>query len=340
MDESSASFAAEADHGENGLTAVNSFAFPSYRFLADSTSKRHRLQLTALNRHPESYQQALQQLHVAKQYITAHQKDEKKRQARIESSKPRLASNGERLPLRSGPVSDAAHELDHPLADNDHDDDYSFDISEVGDQSYRTAADAPPVPAIPMSAEEMTPEAYYRTPWWRLLLKRMPWLIILLLFQSFGALILNRYEDLLAQHLVLNFFIPMMQGTAGNAGNQPGVMVTRALSLGQLQLDRLLMKELPVCAITSLVLGVVSYFRIILEYPDDPGSALSIALAMFATTVVTIVLSILCSFILGKITCCDPADGAVPLLTTVSDIVGIFLLVAIAAKILPTERDQ
>ena len=68
--------------------------------------------------------------------------------------------------------------------------------------------------------EEMSPETYYLTPWWKLLMKRLPWLIALLLLQSFGALILNHYNKLIEQHLVLNFFIPMMQGTSGNAGNQ------------------------------------------------------------------------------------------------------------------------
>lgn len=117
-------------------------------------------------------------------------------------------------------------------------------------------------------------------------------------------------------------------------------MVTRALSLGQLQLDRLLIKELPVCVMTATSLAIVAYFRIKLVYPDDPGSALSIALALFCAVIVAVTLSIIFSFALQKITCCDPADGAVPLLSTCSDVIGILLLVAIASRIMPSARDQ
>lgn len=64
------------------------------------------------------------------------------------------------------------------------------------------------------------PSCSLAMPWYKLLAKRLPWLVVLLLLQSFGALIMNHYDDLLSKHLVLNFFIPMMQGTSGNAGNQ------------------------------------------------------------------------------------------------------------------------
>jgi Mg/Co/Ni transporter MgtE len=38
-------------------------------------------------------------------------------------------------------------------------------------------------------------------PWWKLVLKRLPWLVVLLLTQSFGALILNHYNTLIEKHL-------------------------------------------------------------------------------------------------------------------------------------------
>ena len=132
----------------------------------------------------------------------------------------------------------------------------------------------------------------------------------------------------------------MMQGTSGNAGNQPGVMVTRALSLGKLRLAELLSKELPVCLVTALTLGLVSYARIVLVYPDDGGSAASIAIGLFCSVVLAVTMSITFSVLLARITCCDPADGAVPLLSTCSDVVSILLLVVIASRILPYPDDQ
>ncbi len=139
---------------------------------------------------------------------------------------------------------------------------------------------------------------------------------------------------------VLNFFIPMMQGTSGNAGNQPGTMVVRLLSLGKLRFGELVSKELPVCLVIAFTLGVVAYLRIRLVYPSDGGSAESIAIGLFCSVVLAVTMSIGFSVILARITCCDPADGAVPLLSTCSDVVSILLLVVIASKILPYPDNQ
>lgn len=121
---------------------------------------------------------------------------------------------------------------------------------------------------------------------------------------------------------------------------QPGVMVTRALSLGKLRLAELLSKELPVAILMAFTLGIVAYFRIRLVYPDDVGSAESIAIALFCSVILAVSLSIVFSILLSHITCCDPADGAVPLLSTVSDVISILLLVIIASHILPYPSDQ
>jgi len=61
---------------------------------------------------------------------------------------------------------------------------------------------------------------------------RLPWLVSLLLLQSTAALVMAMFEELLDRELVIAFFVPMIVGTGGNAGNQPGVAVTRALGLG------------------------------------------------------------------------------------------------------------
>ena len=68
--------------------------------------------------------------------------------------------------------------------------------------------------------------------------------------------------------------------------------------------------------------------------------SMSIALAMFCAIILAVTLSILFSYVLHRITCCDPADGAVPLLSTVSDVMSILILMAIAERILPKTADQ
>lgn len=52
---------------------------------------------------------------------------------------------------------------------------------------------------------------------------RAYWLVGLLLMQSFSGIILSRNEALLADHPVIIFFLTMLVGAGGNAGNQASV---------------------------------------------------------------------------------------------------------------------
>ena len=52
---------------------------------------------------------------------------------------------------------------------------------------------------------------------------RAYWLVGLLLMQSFSGIILSRNEALLADHPVIIYFLTMLVGAGGNAGNQASV---------------------------------------------------------------------------------------------------------------------
>jgi magnesium transporter len=173
-------------------------------------------------------------------------------------------------------------------------------------------------------------DEYLNTPVYRLLMKRLPWLVSLLLIQSFSATILHAFESLLDKKIVLAVFVPMLVGTGGNAGNQPGVMVTRALATGQLDMKKLLYKEFKTGIFTSAILCLIAFFRVLVEYPQDPTSAGVISITLFIGILISIGLGILFSAGLDRMKNCDPADGAAPMLTTISDLLGITLLCGIA----------
>lgn len=60
-------------------------------------------------------------------------------------------------------------------------------------------------------------------------LTRGRWLVGLLVLQSTSSFILESYEDLLRQHLVVTVFLTMLVGAGGNAGNQSAIKVIRGL---------------------------------------------------------------------------------------------------------------
>lgn len=183
----------------------------------------------------------------------------------------------------------------------------------------------------------LTLEQYFVTPFWRLLLKRMPWLVGLLLLQSFSASILASYDSYLEAHIIFTYFVPMVVGTGGNAGNQCSVMVTRALALGMgdAEVVRVIKKEGPIAILTAILLGIFAFIRVAIEYPDDKSSAAAIAVTLGVSIIISIALGIFFSYGIERVNRCDPADGATPLLSTISDIIGIALLCGISYSMVP-----
>ena len=69
--------------------------------------------------------------------------------------------------------------------------------------------------------------------WAESLQSRATWLIGLLIAQSCSSFILADNEDLLATHPTVIFFLTMLVGAGGNAGNQASVRLIRGLATGE-----------------------------------------------------------------------------------------------------------
>ena len=167
--------------------------------------------------------------------------------------------------------------------------------------------------------------------------QRLPWLVTLLILQSFSAAIMHGFHTVLEEHIVVAFFVPMLVGTGGNAGNQPGVMVTRALGNGELKapgvLRKVVAKESRVSVTIATILGTISFLRVEVEYPGEHLSALTIAIAMWFVVFLAVFLGVGFSVLLDRLGL-DPAAGAAPTLSTIADITGITVLCASALLIL------
>jgi Mg/Co/Ni transporter MgtE len=55
------------------------------------------------------------------------------------------------------------------------------------------------------------------------------WLLGLLILQSTSSFVLDQYQQLLRDHLVVTLFLTMLVGAGGNAGNQSAIKVRRHL---------------------------------------------------------------------------------------------------------------
>ena len=74
--------------------------------------------------------------------------------------------------------------------------------------------------------------------WAESLRSRATWLIGLLIAQSASSFILADNENLLATHPTVIFFLTMLVGAGGNAGNQASVRLIRGLATGEVNGSR------------------------------------------------------------------------------------------------------
>ena len=71
---------------------------------------------------------------------------------------------------------------------------------------------------------------YLETSIWGLVKKRIPWLIILLVFGTITTNVLHHYEDIIIGAAFLFMFMPVITQTGGNSGNQSSTLMIRGLA--------------------------------------------------------------------------------------------------------------
>ncbi|MBR5278556.1 MAG: magnesium transporter [Clostridia bacterium] len=161
---------------------------------------------------------------------------------------------------------------------------------------------------------------------------RIPWLMILMLSATFTTAIISSFESQLSANAILVAFIPMLMGTAGNAGGQTSVTIIRALSLEDIttgDILRILWKEFRVSVLCGVSLGVVCLFKSV--YIDGTNWETAFVVSITLAIAVLVAKAVGCCFpLLIKKIGFDPAVVASPFITTVVDALALLLYFAVA----------
>ena len=196
-----------------------------------------------------------------------------------------------------------------------------------------------------MAAMLPNEKPYLKQSVWSIWKARIPWLLLLMISATFTSLILSRYESSLASiasGAVLYAFVPMLTGTAGNAGGQTSVTVIRALALGEVEgkdVFRVILKELLASFFIGLTVGAVCFAKILFVdrlYSD--GITWQVALVVSAILMLTIIMAKVVGCILpilAKKVKLDPAVVASPFMTTIVDALALVIYCSIAVAVLP-----
>lgn len=226
---------------------------------------------------------------------------------------------------------------------------YDFLALPVVDKSNRLVGIVTVDDAIDVALEEATEDVekmaaitpsdkpYLKVGIFETWLSRIPWLMLLMLSATFTGAIISHYETSLSKLVILTSFIPMLMGTAGNAGGQTSVTIIRALSLGDVttgDILRILWKELRVSFLCGVSLAAVGFVKGIWIDGADALVSFVVCLTLAITVVAAKVVGCCFPLFIKKIGF-DPAVVASPFITTVVDALALVVYFAVATALIP-----
>lgn len=196
-----------------------------------------------------------------------------------------------------------------------------------------------------MNAVAPEDKPYLKTNVFKLWLNRVPWLMLLMLSATFTSLIITKNEALLSKSaygILLTACIPMIMGTAGNAGGQASATIIRGIALSEISIKdffKVIWKEICVAVLLGLSLAVVCYFKLLyldgmFREPKGYLVAAIVCLSMFITIFVAKFVGASLPLI-AKQCKLDPAVMASPFITTILDAVSLLILCGLTTALLP-----
>ena len=166
--------------------------------------------------------------------------------------------------------------------------------------------------------------------------RRINWLLMLFLAESFTGNVLRYYHATEKAMPDLSLYVPLLIGTGGNAGSQTVSTIIRGLALGDVlpnQVFRVLRREVLTGLMLGTLLGIIGFFYAWLFRGQDRTFSAVIGLTIlgiciWANSVGAVVP------ILARRCGIDPAVVSAPLITTLVDATGLVIYFTIAKTLL------
>jgi len=166
--------------------------------------------------------------------------------------------------------------------------------------------------------------------------RRLSWLSVNVVLNILAASVIAFYQDTLEKAIVLAVFLPIVSDMSGCSGNQAVAVSIRELALGLVrprEILRVLFKEASVGLMNGVVLGALLAGAALL-WQGNPYLGLIVGTALAANTLLAACLGGIIPLALRAMKV-DPALASGPMLTTVTDMCGFFLLLSLAQFVLP-----
>ena len=187
---------------------------------------------------------------------------------------------------------------------------------------------------------------YLEIPFFRLINKRVGWLIILFLSEMLTATAMAYYNDELAKWLILTNFIPLIMSSGGNSGSQASTLIIQAMALGEVTLAdwwRVMRREILSGLLLGSILGLIGFCRIFIWHLlMQHGFFKDIYKEQWLLISLTVSISLIGVVLWGTLTGsmlpiilkklgADPASSSAPFVATLVDVTGLIIYFNVAS---------
>ncbi|EKF33156.1 Mg transporter, putative [Trypanosoma cruzi marinkellei] len=166
-------------------------------------------------------------------------------------------------------------------------------------------------------------------------------LIVLLLIQSLSQFILEMYEVLISNHVIIPMFLTMLVGAGGNAGNQSAVRCITGLTTREFRLRDFLLvlqKEVACGFIISSLLTLVGFARVYYFYGAQFYSTIAISLSLFFVMITSVLFGTTLPFLFQVVGI--NKEHAAPCIQVLMDITGVFITCFFCSLVIPTTEGE
>ena len=165
--------------------------------------------------------------------------------------------------------------------------------------------------------------------------QRLPWLAVNLVTAIAASVVISQFEAAIAQIVALAVLMPIVASMGGNAGTQSLTVAVRAIATKDLtgsNVWRVIRREVLVGLVNGLIFAVIMGIVGVLWF-GSPGLGYVIATAMVINLVVAGLAGTGIPILLERFGV-DPALASGAFVTTVTDVVGFFAFLGLAAMVL------
>ncbi len=186
---------------------------------------------------------------------------------------------------------------------------------------------------------EALDEPYLDINLFRLVKKRVGWLIILFLSEMLTTTAMQSYGSELAELTMLAFFVPLIISSGGNSGSQASTLIIQAMALGEVRLVdwwRVMRREIISGLLLGTILGIIGFSRVAIwtTFSDIYGAhwllmAFTVGCSLIGVVLWGSLAGSMLPLVLKKLGF-DPATSSAPFVATLVDVTGLVIYFNIA----------